>query len=121
MFSVFQGIVNDINRRYVYRTDQDLYRRKEHWDDLKEINGRLYGDCEDYCITIANRAIEAGVPLEDLRLHLVAMGGKPDHIVLEYDGWFADCNTTGLIRRLPYRKVSFRQLDQPQWQSAASL
>jgi predicted transglutaminase-like cysteine proteinase len=111
----FAEIVNAINERYEYRTDQELYGKPEWWTELKEVDGLLLGDCEDYCITIANQAIESGIPRDKLYLHLVAINRKPDHIILEYDGWFADCNTKGLMRRPPYRMVSKRRLDQAEW------
>jgi predicted transglutaminase-like cysteine proteinase len=111
----FKEIVNDINEVYEYKTDQELYGKPEWWSDLKDVDGKLLGDCEDYCITIANRAAKAGISLSDMTLHLVATQNKPDHIILEYKGWYADCNTKGLMRSPPYKKISKRRLSESDW------
>lgn len=117
MLNVFEEIVNEVNAVFVYKTDKKLYGVEEYWGELKEVDGKLYGDCEDHSFTIANRSIEAGIPSEDLAIHLVALDRLPDHIVLCYRGkWWADCNSKKVLTRLPYKKISFRQLDQTIWQ-----
>lgn len=120
MRAVFESIVQDINSKYspdsTYRTDMELHGVEEYWSELQEIDGRLYGDCDSYCITIANRAIREGIPASDLKFHLVGTGRKPDHLILEYKGLYADCNSTRLTRRPPYRLFSHRRLDQADWQ-----
>lgn len=119
MRALFQQIVTAINGEFAYRSDETVYGKAEHWSDLKRDGDKLVGDCEDYCLTIANRAIAAGIPPGELALHLVATKRRrPDHIILEYDGWFADCNTRGLLRDPPYRRISYRRLDQAEWQRA---
>jgi predicted transglutaminase-like cysteine proteinase len=117
MHSRFREIVLEISDRFEYRTDSRLHKQQEFWTELVEENGKLLGDCEDYCLTIANRCVEAGVPLEALTLHLVAMGRSPDHIILECAGWFADCNTRGIFKKPPYRLVSHRKLSESAWQT----
>lgn len=119
MLSVFKEIVKDINSRFVYKTDMELYGRIELWNELKEIDGKLYGDCEDHSISVANRCIEAGIPPKDLSIHLVATRNVPDHIVLCYKGkWWADCNEKKVVRRIPYKKISFRRLDRDYWEDS---
>lgn len=115
MHERFRAIVEDINERYEYRTDAELYGKPEWWAELKEVEGSLQGDCEDYCITIANRAIAADVPASSLTLHLVATHRQPDHIVLECEGLYADCNAKGLFSKPPYRFISHRRLDSADW------
>lgn len=120
MRALFESIVQDINSKFspkrTYRTDMELYGVEEYWAELQEIDGRLYGDCDSYCITIANRAIREGIPAADLKFHVVGKGRKPDHLILEYKGLFADCNNPRLTRNPPYRLFSHRQLDQRDWQ-----
>lgn len=117
MHSVFKNIVAEVAGAFEYKTDLELYGKPEWWAELKDVGDLLQGDCEDFCITVANRCMDNGIPAQDLVLHLVATRHKPDHIILEHDGWFADCNAKKINRHPPYKKISKRQLSQPHWES----
>ena len=74
---IFERISRRIIDRFAYVTDKEAYGKPEHWSPLREINGRLVGDCEDFCISIAEACDEAGVPAKDMTLHLVAIERSP--------------------------------------------
>ncbi|MGH1470175.1 MAG: transglutaminase-like cysteine peptidase [Cellvibrionaceae bacterium] len=115
MLDLFRQITIEINDLFEYRTDRELYGKDEWWTDLKPVGDKLLGDCEDYCITIANKCLDSGIPRDSLVLHLVATRKHPDHIILEYKGWFADCNTKGLMKKPPYKLISHRRLSEKSW------
>lgn len=48
----FQGILEDINNRFVYTSDKDQFGKKDKWHLMKSDRGELYGDCEDYSYTL---------------------------------------------------------------------
>jgi len=59
-----------------------LHGRAEHWGFPVEINGTLYGDCEDYALEKKRRLIEAGVPAAVLTLAVVHTRQREVHAVL---------------------------------------
>lgn len=115
--AIFGEIADEILSRFVYVSDQKQYGKLEHWDELREVGGKLAGDCEDAAVTIANRAHEAGVPLGDMTIHLVQVERSPDHIVISCGDLVADCNTGVRPRRSRwyFRWISERNLGQSEW------
>lgn len=57
-----------VNSDVRYRVDMELYGRAEFWTVVR---GMGEGDCDDYALTKRYRLLEAGVPLELLRLAVV--------------------------------------------------
>lgn len=117
----FKAIVEAIAERFVYVSDKKQYGKLEYWNDLQEVaGGKLAGDCEDFCITVANRAVQAGIPLGELTLHLVSVKAPlGDHMVLSCAGELADCNaptTKPVAGPFYFTWVSHRNLASDQWE-----
>lgn len=115
---LFREIADAVIARFVYVTDGKQYGMPEHWRPLREVNGKLAGDCEDFCITIAERCDAAGVPASDLTLHLVQIERAPDHVVIACGDLVADCNERRLKRRVEdfyFKWVSERNLASGVW------
>lgn len=50
--------LKELNQKFEYVTDSTQYGRVEHWAELEEMNGKLYGDCESYAITLKKNVPE---------------------------------------------------------------
>lgn len=122
---IFERVSAGVISRFVYVSDQKQYGKLEHWNDLQEVaNGKLAGDCEDFCITLVNRSVAIGANLDDFTLYLVAVKGGPDHVVvgcwdeIAQCEWIADCNAKDLKRKdsvFYFKWVSERKLGQSEW------
>lgn len=44
--------LEEINSKFVYKTDKEQFGVEELWTGLQETDGKLVGDCEDYAITL---------------------------------------------------------------------
>lgn len=79
-------LVNAINRevnRDVHKaTDFDLYGLLEYWSLPRVINGKMYGDCEDYALEKRRRLIAAGVPESALSMAVAVTARGETHAVL---------------------------------------
>lgn len=115
--ALFRSIAADVAKSFVYKTDEDLYGVAERWTFPKKVNGKLYGDCEDCVIEIAERLYAAGFGLSDITLYLASKTSppKPTHIVIEYGGMFADCDSIAVYAISPYDLMDRRRLDQAEW------
>jgi predicted transglutaminase-like cysteine proteinase len=91
-------LINDINRRVNREVqkaeDFDLYGMIEYWSLPRVINGKMYGDCEDYALEKRRRLIEAGVPAAALSMAVAVTARGESHAVLlvamENGDWVLD-------------------------------
>ena len=63
-------IVNRFWNRWPYRTDQEVYKKKDYWAAPYEFLVKS-GDCEDYSIVKYYTLKELGVPVDDMRIVVV--------------------------------------------------
>lgn len=81
--------VNDFFNRLTYKTDMQVWKRKDYWATPIEFMGIGAGDCEDYAIAKYFSLIKLGIPDEKLRITYVTyskVNSKYDqaHMVLTY-------------------------------------
>ena len=77
----------EIIEKYRYSSDSELYGVTELWTGLKEVDGKLYGDCEDFCIEL--KKLDKYKYWDYWYCKLNGMG----HCVLMKDGAVVDCNS----------------------------
>ena len=71
-----------VNRDVKKASDLDLYGQPEYWALPRVVDGKLYGDCEDYALEKRRQLIAAGVP-ESARSLAVAVTARGEgHAVL---------------------------------------
>ncbi|WP_233206766.1 transglutaminase-like cysteine peptidase [Caulobacter sp. FWC2] len=71
-----------VNRTVKKATDQDLYGQAEYWSLPRLVNGKLYGDCEDYALEKRRQLIAAGVPEAALSMAVAFTARGESHAVL---------------------------------------
>jgi len=76
------SINRDVNREVQKANDLDLYGMPEYWTLPQVVDGKMYGDCEDYALEKRRRLIEAGVPAEALSMAVVVTRRGERHAVL---------------------------------------
>jgi len=83
-----------VNRTVKKATDLDLYGQVEYWALPRLVNGKLYGDCEDYALEKRRQLIEAGVPETALSMAVAFTNRGESHAVLmvslESGDWVLD-------------------------------
>jgi predicted transglutaminase-like cysteine proteinase len=72
----------EVNRDVQKESDFNLYGLIEYWSLPRVIDGKMYGDCEDYALEKRRRLIAAGVPAEALSMAVVVTGRGESHAVL---------------------------------------
>jgi predicted transglutaminase-like cysteine proteinase len=72
----------DVNRDVHKESDFNLYGLLEYWSLPRVIDGKMYGDCEDYALEKRRRLIAAGVPAETLSMAVVVTARGEGHAVL---------------------------------------
>ena len=72
----------EVNRDVHKESDFNLYGLLEFWSLPRVIDGKMYGDCEDYALEKRRRLIAAGVPAEALSMAVVVTGRGESHAVL---------------------------------------
>ncbi len=79
-------LVNNINREVNHdvqkATDFDLYGLLEYWSLPRVIDGKMYGDCEDYALEKRRRLIAAGVPASAMSMAVAVTARGETHAVL---------------------------------------
>ncbi|MBO9709899.1 MAG: transglutaminase-like cysteine peptidase [Caulobacter sp.] len=75
-------INRDVNREVQKADDFDLYGLLEYWSLPRVINGKMYGDCEDYALEKRRRLIAAGVPAQALSMAVAVTARGEAHAVL---------------------------------------
>jgi predicted transglutaminase-like cysteine proteinase len=106
-------MVNTINRevnRDVHKaTDFDLYGLLEYWSLPRVIDGKMYGDCEDYALEKRRRLIAVGVPEEALSMAVAVTARGESHAVLvisfESGDWVLDNLTPWAT---PWEELNYR-------------
>ena len=71
-----------VNRDVHSASDFDLYGLNEFWSLPRVIDGKMYGDCEDYALEKRRRLIAAGIPAEALSMAVVVTHRGERHAVL---------------------------------------
>jgi predicted transglutaminase-like cysteine proteinase len=71
-----------VNRDVHSASDMDIYGQPEYWSLPKLINGKLYGDCEDYALEKRRQLIAAGVPEYALSMAVAVTRRGESHAVL---------------------------------------
>jgi predicted transglutaminase-like cysteine proteinase len=108
-----------VNAAIAPETDEDHYGRGEYWT----IPTDGYGDCEDYALAKRKALIEAGLPMDALRVAVVRLWDGERHAVLTVSTTKGDYVLDSLEPAiLPWTKVSYtwveRQTTNP-WNWAA--
>jgi predicted transglutaminase-like cysteine proteinase len=84
----------DVNREIQKASDFDLYGLLEFWSLPRVIDGKMYGDCEDYALEKRRRLIAAGVPAQALSMAVAVTARGETHAVLvvafESGDWVLD-------------------------------
>lgn len=109
-------LINEINRqvnREVRKADDfDLYGLAEYWSLPKVIDGKMYGDCEDYALEKRRRLIEAGVPASALSMAVAVTARGESHAVLlvafEQGDWVLDNLTPWAT---PWSELNYRWIE----------
>ena len=77
------NLVNQtVNREVKKASDLDLYGMPEYWSLPRLVDGKLYGDCEDYALEKRRRLIAAGVPESAMSLAVAVTARGESHAVL---------------------------------------
>lgn len=71
-----------VNRTVKKATDQELYGQAEYWSLPRLVNGKLYGDCEDYALEKRRQLLAAGVPESALSMVVAVTARGESHAVL---------------------------------------
>ncbi len=71
-----------VNRDVKKASDLDLYGMPEYWSLPRVVDGKMYGDCEDYALEKRRRLIAAGVPESALSLAVAVTARGESHAVL---------------------------------------
>lgn len=109
-------LVNTLNRevnRDVHKAnDFDLYGLLEFWSLPRVIDGKMYGDCEDYALEKRRRLIAAGVPAEAMSMAVAVTARGESHAVLvvsfESGDWVLDNLTPWAT---PWGDLNYRWLE----------
>lgn len=72
----------DVNRDVHKESDFNLYGMPEFWSLPRVIDGKMYGDCEDYALEKRRRLIAEGVPAQALSMAVVVTARGESHAVL---------------------------------------
>jgi len=75
-------INQSVNRVVKKASDQDLYGENEYWALPRLVNGKLYGDCEDYALEKRRQLLAAGVPEAALSMAVAFTARGESHAVL---------------------------------------
>ena len=77
------NLVNQsVNREVKKANDIDLYGVEEYWSLPRLVDGKLYGDCEDYALEKRRQLIAAGVPATAMSLAVAVTARGETHAVL---------------------------------------
>ncbi len=113
----------DVNREVQKANDFDLYGLQEFWSLPRVIDGKMYGDCEDYALEKRRRLIAAGVPADALSMAVAVTSRGETHAVLvvsfESGDWVLDNLTPWATpwNELNYRWVERQVPGSAEWKS----
>jgi predicted transglutaminase-like cysteine proteinase len=101
-----------VNREVKKASDLDLYGQGEYWSLPRLVDGKLYGDCEDYALEKRRRLIAAGVPESALSLAVAFTARGESHAVLmislESGDWVLDNLTPWAT---PWQDLNYRWVE----------
>ncbi|MFZ0266036.1 transglutaminase-like cysteine peptidase [Caulobacter sp.] len=115
----------DVNREVQKANDFDLYGLLEFWSLPRVIDGKMYGDCEDYALEKRRRLIAAGVPAEAMSMAVAVTARGETHAVLlvrfESGDWVLDNLTPWATPwgDLNYRWIERQAPGSPEWKKVA--
>lgn len=75
-------INQQVNRDVRKANDSDLYGQEEYWALPRLVDGKLYGDCEDFALEKRRQLLAAGVPESALSLAVAVTARGEGHAVL---------------------------------------
>lgn len=113
----------DVNRDVHKANDFDLYGLLEFWTLPRVIDGKMYGDCEDYALEKRRRLIAAGVPAEAMSMAVAVTARGESHAVLvvsfESGDWVLDNLTPWATpwNELNYRWVARQTAGSSEWRT----
>lgn len=121
------NLVNQsVNREVKKASDLDLYGQPEYWSLPRLVDGKLYGDCEDYALEKRRQLLAAGVPASALSLAVAVTARGESHAVLmislKSGDWVLDNLTPWATpwEDLNYRWVERQVPGTALWTSAAA-
>lgn len=101
-----------VNRTVKKATDLELYGQPEYWSLPRQVNGKLYGDCEDYALEKRRQLIAAGVPETALSMAVAFTARGESHAVLmvslESGDWVLDNLTPWAT---PWEDLNYRWVE----------
>ena len=93
--------LEELNKNYIYKTDQNQFGRAEHWKVMKpNEKGQFVGDCEDYCLTLQKLIPQ----FKEWDLYFCKTNGN-GHCILYKNGDVIDCNTQKIVSFEQYCKM----------------
>lgn len=93
--------LEQLNKNYIYKTDQNQFGRVEHWQVMKpNEKGQHIGDCEDYCLTLKKLIPQ----FKGWDFYFCKINGN-GHCILYKNGDVIDCNTQKIVSFEQYRKM----------------
>ena len=119
-------INQSVNREVRKASDLDLYGQPEYWSLPRLVDGKLYGDCEDYALEKRRQLIASGVPASALSLAVAVTARGEGHAVLmislKSGDWVLDNLTPWATpwEDLNYRWVERQVPGTALWTSAAA-
>jgi predicted transglutaminase-like cysteine proteinase len=115
----------DVNREVQKANDFDLYGLLEFWSLPRVIDGKMYGDCEDYALEKRRRLLAAGVPAEAMSMAVAVTARGESHAVLlvrfESGDWVLDNLTPWATPwgDLNYRWIERQEPGSLEWKKVA--
>jgi predicted transglutaminase-like cysteine proteinase len=104
-------LISQINfevNQFTYSTDMSVWGQPDYWERISQ---QSRGDCDDYVMEKRWRCLEAGIPLEDMRIGICTVETGESHAVLivndpELGGdWILDNR-----QPVPYTMIEFKGL-----------
>lgn len=121
MMKLVNTLNQEVNRDVHKANDFDLYGLLEFWTLPRVIDGKMYGDCEDYALEKRRRLIAAGVPAEAMSMAVAVTARGETHAVLvvsfQSGDWVLDNLTPWATpwNELNYRWVQRQVAGSPDW------
>jgi len=89
--------VQDLNNRFQYKRDSEQYGLQERWAILRNPEGPLVGDCEDYALTALwmlkgkdDAALHQSLKTGEAKIWFCYTPNGEAHAVLEFNGKLID-------------------------------
>lgn len=93
--------LENLNKNYIYKTDQNQFGRVEYWQVMKpNEKGQYIGDCEDYCLTLKKLIPQ----FKNWELYFCKINGN-GHCILYKNGDVVDCNVRSVVSFSNYCKI----------------